>query len=772
MFSIEGSPGPLSLHVVPALNDADPEGAGASVWSWTGTAEDIRLAMMATAPTYRLPATCGAGTVLPTGTNYLVFSCAEADSQNYYAFWQGSHLHNGDGGLRHDHDGVEWVAGETEPLGGVATFVFDLYHSPNGDIRICTDGIPDSEPWMAFPYPDDPFRTVAAPGEGLFTVIVDYRNTTDPSRDGTHLDTIMIDGTPPVVHNVGVLSVDRVSRGVLLDLNVTDAATRVANMSWRFDDGPWQGDAFRRKPFLFCPPSFSTMTWIFRDAAANEAAPAPFSLPVDMSAPTLFAEAESGAETVASPNIRIAFDVHDDTAVAGIRLREARTGADYGVFAPEVQQTEVELPKLLINREGEEPLYDWVDGAYCFAAVATDTSGNDSATVAMPLTLDREPPVLDSLTLCGAGGEAPVTNTNLVLDIQAKDNIGPMAMRWRWAGGAWSDWRTIADGRFGLHLAGALPLPSRYDVDVQVRDRANWTVGASCGVGVNHPPETPACIRPEGGCGDPPFLFGSDFRDPDLDAWGAAQYAIRLREEVLLDTGPLNQADRYIVPKGWLVREEKYAWRCRYFDAFGAVSGWSEWLSFDLYQDTDGDGIPDDIESAYGTDPNLADSDEDGIPDGLEDLNANGVVDAGETNPRVRDSDGDGPDDGAEDLDLDARLDPAETSPGLRDTDGDRADDLHEQRAGTDPRDPAASFRFTGFQRVLPDGRHRLVWQARGGQTYSVRAQTALGSGQPQIAITNLTAVGGVAPWYVVPLEWTEPSPPAPSRYYSIRLEP
>ena len=64
--------------------------------------------------------------------------------------------------------------------------------------------------------------------------------------------------------------------------------------------------------------------------------------------------------------------------------------------------------------------------------------------------------------------------------------------------------------------------------------------------------------------------------------------------------------------------------------------------------DGDGDGLTDTLENSLCTDPFDADTDDDGISDGEEDLNHNGIVDAGETSPCNVDSDGDGIQDGTE----------------------------------------------------------------------------------------------------------------------------
>lgn len=94
--------------------------------------------------------------------------------------------------------------------------------------------------------------------------------------------------------------------------------------------------------------------------------------------------------------------------------------------------------------------------------------------------------------------------------------------------------------------------------------------------------------------------------------------------------------------------------------------------------DTDGDGVPDGVEAATGTNPLSADSDGDALLDGQEDTNRNGQVNDGETDPRKPDTDGDGLDDGADPNPLvpdfpdlavvaaDIRLGPQPFAPGAR----------------------------------------------------------------------------------------------------------
>ncbi len=95
--------------------------------------------------------------------------------------------------------------------------------------------------------------------------------------------------------------------------------------------------------------------------------------------------------------------------------------------------------------------------------------------------------------------------------------------------------------------------------------------------------------------------------------------------------------------------------------------------------DWDGDGLPNTVEDINGngivdageTDPHNPDTDSDGLNDGIEDQNHNGQVDAGESDPLNPDSDSDGLNDGLEDQNGNGAIDPGETSPVERDSDED-----------------------------------------------------------------------------------------------------
>jgi hypothetical protein len=96
----------------------------------------------------------------------------------------------------------------------------------------------------------------------------------------------------------------------------------------------------------------------------------------------------------------------------------------------------------------------------------------------------------------------------------------------------------------------------------------------------------------------------------------------------------------------------------------------------------------------------LVDTDGDGILNDFEDLNHNGIFDAGETNPGDLDTDDDGISDGIEDADKDGVLDAGETDPRDSDTDNDgMPDGWEESYDGFDPlvNDASGDFDHDGY---------------------------------------------------------------------------
>ena len=143
-----------------------------------------------------------------------------------------------------------------------------------------------------------------------------------------------------------------------------------------------------------------------------------------------------------------------------------------------------------------------------------------------------------------------------------------------------------------------------------------------------------------------------------------------------------------------------------------------------LSGDSDGDGIPDDVELANGLNPNnpvdaLEDFDNDGL------TNKEELIDIG-TNFQVADTDGDGIADGEE---VAAGADGFVTNPLLVDTDGDGIRDGLEVATGSDPTD-ASSFNLAQALASLE------VTPAVFGLTFN----TILGEASRQLTVTgNLT---------------------------------
>jgi hypothetical protein len=170
---------------------------------------------------------------------------------------------------------------------------------------------------------------------------------------------------------------------------------------------------------------------------------------------------------------------------------------------------------------------------------------------------------------------------------------------------------------------------------------------------------------------------------------------------------------------------------------------------FDVAADRDSDGVPDDLESALGLDPDNPDSDGNGIPDGEEDFDNDGLSNSGEvrfgTDPTNPDSDGDGILDGDEDDDLDGLPDGEEarrgTDPRSPDTDGDGWPDGAEVDAGSNPASRLSVPRTTGVAAPPVS----VVVQAV-GDVMGLVPNTTVASPPVSVVVQEIGDVMGLAP--------------------------
>jgi len=143
--------------------------------------------------------------------------------------------------------------------------------------------------------------------------------------------------------------------------------------------------------------------------------------------------------------------------------------------------------------------------------------------------------------------------------------------------------------------------------------------------------------------------------------------------------------------------------------------------------DTDGDGLADELDQ---------DNDNDGLADATE-IGGSGFNPTTPTQVNVADTDGDGNPDGAESV------------------------------AGTDPTNIDA---FLEVIRIAQAGGQDVRWIARGGKTYVVHARTSLLAGNFTPIATN-TAVGGIAPWFVVTNSMVDVSS-VNAEFYAVEVLP
>ena len=151
--------------------------------------------------------------------------------------------------------------------------------------------------------------------------------------------------------------------------------------------------------------------------------------------------------------------------------------------------------------------------------------------------------------------------------------------------------------------------------------------------------------------------------------------------------------------------------------------------------DTDGDGVPDELES---------------------DNDADGLADADEI--------------------AGAEFEPATaTEVNIADTDGDGTSDGDEALAGTDPTNATAFLQITAI-RVTNSADIAVAWIARSNKTYNVWADSNLVDGftLSGTAGTNVLAVGpAAAPWYVMTNVFVSTNALATNiNYYRVQVAP
>ena len=188
-------------------------------------------------------------------------------------------------------------------------------------------------------------------------------------------------------------------------------------------------------------------------------------------------------------------------------------------------------------------------------------------------------------------------------------------------------------------------------------------------------------------------------------------------------------------------------------DGDGMSDGWETAFGLnpnanDAAGDLDGDGLDNASEFARRTEPNNADSDNDGISDGVEVANGGNPTVTADTDGdgRANDVDADDDNDGMSDLfERNNGLDALDAADALADMDGDGASNLAEAQAGTAPDDasdvPASAGPApTLFSSVLPLNRSTVINDTVGAFATLINAGSAAVSGCSLVPLSALAA--------------------------------
>jgi len=586
-YPFVGEPGRLHVKLVTDLDDSDPTcPACTTLLEWTGDRDSVYALMMST--TGGLPIYLSQGITLNPGTYYLLLYAEDVDVSNYYM------LYANDYGETTHPLSPSFVYGEQgwepAPLSVMSNQVphlsFHLWNNDPGEVRIAGGGdcgtLGEGD-WEGYLFPDPSLRFVDFTGaDGWKTVCVEYRNQSHPSsKDRTYYASVYLDTTLPT-GTIDYPKVDPESMKLYFDLQAEDDSGVEWISFWTVPGGNVTQVPYQRSLVLDTSglPSFSSVAFTFTDRAGNESAPTAVSLKAedDFFSPSLEMTIGDGSGFTTHPEIPLHFMAQDNMSLSKILCTETQTGTSWAIQGLSGTSYEgdllVNLPTLSID--GTDTV---LDGVYQVSAHAEDEKANRSKGVSGEIVLDRKAPEIEGLSLTSVTGRSFSTSAQFLMHVAAKDELGPMFLRFRINGGGWSDFQPLAQGENTISLTGPEPLPQEYTVELEVKDGAGNTTQAQSVIRLNRAPSRPAVVTPSGTFfGDSPVLTLSVYTDPDGDPEAAVWFLVRKADDglIVFNTGLLQNAASFRIPAAELSYDVGYTVTGSTMDSFGQWSGWSE----------------------------------------------------------------------------------------------------------------------------------------------------------------------------------------------------